>query len=178
MQRVCLGELQQGANNRNFSLSVYRYLKIIAGKTAALFEASFYGGAMVSDDSKNDAAHYAKIGHYLGMIFQLMDDCIDYESTAQSAKKPVRSDYEQGVVTLPLIFSLQSSSELRQLAQSGVHKEEITAGVTREKGVFRTREVSSKYYEKALSTLRRLNAPEGKKQRLEAILNKACGIAG
>ena len=43
MSRVCLGELNQHINNGNFDLSVYRYLKIIAGKTAALFEASFYG---------------------------------------------------------------------------------------------------------------------------------------
>lgn len=178
MQRVCLGELQQDANNRNFALSVFRYLKIIAGKTAALFEASFYGGALVSDDAKEEASHYAKIGHYLGMIFQLTDDCIDYESSAESAKKPVRSDYEQGVVTLPLILSFQSSGELRQMAESGAAKEEIGAGVKRENGVSRTRQVSLKYYDKAMDALRRLNAPEGKKQRLTAILNKACGIVG
>ena len=34
--------MNQHINNDNFDLSVYRYLKIIAGKTAALFEASFY----------------------------------------------------------------------------------------------------------------------------------------
>ena len=39
MSRVCLGELNQHINNGNFELSTYRYLKIIAGKTAALFEA-------------------------------------------------------------------------------------------------------------------------------------------
>ena len=36
--RLCLGELNQHINNGNYSLSVLQYLKIIAGKTASLFE--------------------------------------------------------------------------------------------------------------------------------------------
>ena len=48
MSKVCLGELNQHINNGNFDLSVYRYLKIIAGKTAALFEAFFHAGAVLS----------------------------------------------------------------------------------------------------------------------------------
>ena len=46
ISRVCFGELYQYMNNGNFDLSVYKYLKIISGKTAALFEASFLAGAL------------------------------------------------------------------------------------------------------------------------------------
>ena len=33
-----------------------------------------------------EAKPYASIGWYLGMIFQLADDCMDYEATKEQAK--------------------------------------------------------------------------------------------
>ena len=104
--RICMGELRQEINNGNLDLSVYRYLSIIKGKTAALFEASFHGGAMLSTKDEKKLRMYRKAGNDVGMIFQLMDDCIDYEMEEAEAKKNVRSDYEEGVVTLPLIHAM------------------------------------------------------------------------
>ena len=47
MMRICLGELRQNMNNRNLELTTAQYYQIISGKTAALFEASFFGGFTV-----------------------------------------------------------------------------------------------------------------------------------
>ena len=49
MGRVCLGELNQHINNGNIDLTVHQYLKIISGKTASLFEASFFTGAALAE---------------------------------------------------------------------------------------------------------------------------------
>jgi heptaprenyl diphosphate synthase len=114
MSRICLGELNQHLNNGNLDLSVYRYLKIISGKTAALFEASFYAGAVLCTDDRRSLAHYRRLGRYVGMIFQLTDDRIDFEADESAAKKPVQSDYEQGVITLPLIYALQNKPALKR----------------------------------------------------------------
>lgn len=94
--RICLGELGQHLNNGNLELTAYRYLKIIGGKTAALFEAAFYAGALFFTEEERLIRRYARLGRQIGMIFQLTDDCIDFESDEATAKKPVRSDYEQG----------------------------------------------------------------------------------
>ena len=59
--RVCLGELNQHINNRNLNLSIYRYLKIISGKTAALFEASFLAGAIFSGCKEEETKKYIDI---------------------------------------------------------------------------------------------------------------------
>jgi heptaprenyl diphosphate synthase len=70
--RVCLGELNQHINNGNINLSIYQYLKIISGKTAALFEASFFAGAIFAGVSEKETKSYRQLGYYIGMIFQLL----------------------------------------------------------------------------------------------------------
>ena len=75
--RICLGELGQHLNNGNLELTAYRYLKIIGGKTAALFEAAFYAGALFFTEEERLIRRYARLGRQIGMIFQLTDDCIE-----------------------------------------------------------------------------------------------------
>ncbi len=174
MGRVCLGELKQGINNKNFELSVYRYLDIISGKTAALFEAAFYAGAMLCENSKNEAELYSRLGHYVGMIFQLTDDCIDYESSQKDAKKPVLSDFEQGVITLPLIYTLKKNPKIKRLAKADkLTKSEATEAIFEAGGVKYTRTISKRYYDKAQSIINRLGADSDKKSQLVAILDRA-----
>ena len=174
MSRICLGELKQSQNNKNLDLSVFNYLKIISGKTAALFEASFYAGAILCEEAKAEIGKYVKLGHYIGMIFQLTDDCIDFEAPQQLAKKPVQSDFEQGVITLPLIYAFQQRSGFKEKARtSEVSRNEINAMVFETGGLSYTRLVSKKYYEKSIRIIQNLNAAEAKKEKLKSILDKA-----
>lgn len=174
MSRICLGELKQSQNNNNLDLTVFNYLKIISGKTAALFESSFYAGAILCEEAKNEISHYVHLGHYIGMIFQLTDDCIDFEAPQHLAKKPVQSDFEQGVITLPLIYAFQKRNAFREKARaSEVSRAEINTAVFETGGLSYTRMVSKKYYDKALNIIQNLNAAEGKKERLKSILDKA-----
>ena len=174
MSKVCLGELNQHINNGNFDLSVYRYLKIIAGKTAALFEASFYGGAVLSVKEEAKVKQYAKLGKYIGMIFQLTDDCMDFETTEQVAKKPVKSDYEQSVITLPLIHAFRERADFKKQAKAGrVSREDIDMVVEKTGGLVYTRFVAKKYYNKSLRIIDEMELSQEKKEKLLSILNKA-----
>jgi heptaprenyl diphosphate synthase len=145
VSRICLGELNQHINNYNLDLSVYRYLKIISGKTAALFEASFFAGAVLSkkDMEKNELNKYKELGRYIGMIFQLTDDCMDFEKTEDEAKKPVQSDYEQGVITLPLIYTLKNMAGFKERAANhDVTRADINDSVMKSGGLDYTHIVS------------------------------------
>ncbi len=174
MGKVCLGELSQHIHSGDNRLSVYRYLKIIAGKTAALFEAAFHGGALLAGDDDHAIKRYAKLGKYVGMIFQLTDDCMDYEATEETAKKPVRSDYDQNVVTLPLIHAFRRVDGLREKSSAGpVTFEEIGEAVRASGGLIYTRMVAKKYRDKALAALDSLELTDAKRERLLDILNKA-----
>ena len=178
MSRICLGELLEWQNNRNYGLSVRAYLRIISGKTAALFEAAFYTGAVICPEAgdERERRRYRRLGHCIGMIFQLTDDCIDYEAEASLAKKPVRSDFEQGTVTLPLIAAMQSGALSVAEAAAGSLSREEAGRVVREAGGLRfTRAISRRYYDKAENLIASLRASAEKKARLRELLGKAYG---
>lgn len=171
LQKICVGELVQSINHRNFNLSGISYLRIISGKTAALFEGSFLTGAMLSRTGRPLAKKFAEIGWRLGMIFQLMDDCLDYESTAERAKKPVLSDFEQGVVTLPLIVAMKNLPEMQKRAFAGnITKDEVRQSVESMGGLVFTRRLSRLYYEQASRLIDEIETVGRKKQRLEQLL--------
>lgn len=171
--RVCLGELRQNVNNGNLDITEYEYLKIIYGKTAALFEASFYAGAVFSGCDKSEFNVYKRLGRHIGMIFQLIDDCMDYETTVNVAKKPVQSDFEHNVITLPLIYALSGNKELKSRAKHGkLTKSELNSAVSEAGGLLYTRKVAKKYFGKALKEIELLNCSEKKKSDLTALLGK------
>ncbi len=188
MARVCFGELDQHMNNANFDLTVYRYLKIISGKTAALFEAAFHAGAVLSGGDEADIVRYKRLGRYAGMIFQLIDDCMDFEATENIARKPVQSDFEQNVVTLPLIHALANKLDFREKVRahgqtanaageqpkvSEVTRNEINEAVSSTGGLIYTRMVAKKYYNKYIKTMNELQITAEKKKGLQAILDMA-----
>ena len=172
--RICVGELSEQINTENFDLSVYQYLKIIAGKTAALFEASFFAGAVLSGCDRSEYGAYKKLGHYLGMIFQLTDDCMDFEATESVAQKPVQSDFEKGVVTLPVIRALRMDPGLKErAARQEVTADEISTAVVSTGGLSFTRLVAKRYHGKYVKLLDRLVATEDKKRMLAEIADRA-----
>jgi heptaprenyl diphosphate synthase len=178
MGKVCLGELNQHINNLNLNLSVYQYLKIISGKTAALFEASFHAGSVFAGYSGEECRKYKLLGYYIGMIFQLTDDCIDFENTVETAKKPVQSDYEQGVITLPLIHAFKENKELKQKAQkTGITRSEINEAVANTGSLNYTHLVVKKYSNKAMKIIDGLSMTESKRHKLTTVLNKASRLS-
>jgi heptaprenyl diphosphate synthase len=177
VSRVCLGELNQHIHNGDFELSAYQYLKIIAGKTAALFEACFHGGAILAGCDEAAVRKFVRLGRYIGMIFQLTDDCMDYESTQQEAKKPVQADFGQNVITLPLIHAFRELDGLKDRAKSGnVSPEEINEAVRKSGGLSYTRLVAKRYYNKAMSIIDELELTRFKREMLLKLLSKSYRI--
>jgi heptaprenyl diphosphate synthase len=174
IQRVCIGELEQYQNNRNFGLSMLSYLRIIRGKTATLFEAAFRAGAYCAGADETLWQKYAKLGRFVGMIFQLSDDCIDYEFSADRAKKPVVKDFEEGVVTLPLIAALaKEPSAINKIATFLGNPEKLVNFVKKNGGTDYTRTISGKYFMKAEKIIDELSGTPEKIQLLKDILKLA-----
>ena len=180
VQSIALGELRQNLNNRNFRLKAFRYLTIIDGKTAALFEASYHVGALAANADRKTQKLYRKLGRYTGIIFQLTDDCIDYENSKESALKPVQSDFENGVVTLPLIHTFEKQPELIEKAEKNLlTKEEVFKDVEKNQGVLYTHKTAETYYKKALAIMDEIGISGDSKAILQGLLNKAyVGLKG
>lgn len=174
VEQICMGELRQHINNGNINISFYRYFSIISGKTAALFEAAFYGGAILVEKENEVLSNYRKLGKYLGMIFQLMDDCIDFEIDEAIAKKNVQSDYEQGVITLPLIYTFHKDEDIKNKAKDGLlDRKELNKAVQKAGGLDFTKMISKKYYNKFIKTMSLIDLSDEKKYQLKGILDKA-----
>jgi heptaprenyl diphosphate synthase len=107
----------------------------------------------------------------------MSDDCIDFENDRDKAKKPVQSDFEQGVVTLPLINAFIKIPEFKDKAKSGkVTRNDINEAVSKSGGIQFTRKVSKMYYDKSMAIIGGLDITDDKKAKLKAILARASGI--
>jgi geranylgeranyl pyrophosphate synthase len=94
-----------------------QYERVVAGKTAALFEASTKTPCYLVDSDPEVTEAFGEYGRCLGFAFQIADDCLDYEGTSEALGKAAVADLKDGKVTLPVIFGLQKAGEHSALAQ-------------------------------------------------------------
>ena len=175
MTEVLLGEVRQNRNNGNTRLTEREYFKIIRGKTAALFEACFYAGFMLSDEADGCLEVYQQLGNNIGLIFQLADDCADYESTRAASRKPVLSDYSLGVVTLPLIYALKKDPTLVIKINADLAPEALREHIRAAGGLRYTHGKIDALYNKTRTLINSLDIGDEKRALLTALLNKASG---
>lgn len=109
--QIAEGEVQQLTNARNPDLSEQQYRDVIQAKTAILFEAAAETAAILSSVNKQQQQALKNYGAHLGMTFQLVDDLLDYDGDTEAMGKNVGDDLAEGKMTLPLIHTLNNSSE-------------------------------------------------------------------
>ena len=172
---ICLGEIRELGNTGNLGLTEREYFRIISGKTAALFQASFHAGFLLSDEPPEAGDAYIETGKQLGILFQLADDCLDFVASEKRAKKPVLTDCRRGVVTLPLIYALQADKTLRSKIGKGLSEQELKAAVMAAGGIEYTQSKIRECRSKAKKLLSSLGS-ESKKTMLELLLDKAAAL--
>ena len=112
LESICAGELRQMLSRDGGALpSVDAYRQRTYAKTASLFALCAEAGPILAaqDQPAVDNAH--QFGRLLGEAFQITDDVLDIMGTSESLGKPIGSDLQQGLVTLPIITYSQSFPE-------------------------------------------------------------------
>ena len=106
-----------------------RYLEMIEGKTAVMFQVCSELGALLSGADEDTIDCMREWGLNVGLCFQLMDDLIDVVSDTATLGKPAGSDVAQGKRTLMVIHALdQPESEAQSALLKALGKgEEATA---------------------------------------------------
>ncbi|OFE11625.1 octaprenyl diphosphate synthase [Pseudohongiella acticola] len=107
---IAEGEVLQLLNKHRTDTSEADYMRVIRDKTAVLFEAAAYCGAIVAGAPTETQQALKAAGMHLGMAFQLVDDVLDYDGDASEMGKNIGDDLAEGKPTLPLIHALQQSS--------------------------------------------------------------------
>ncbi|MEM8821996.1 MAG: polyprenyl synthetase family protein [Pseudomonadota bacterium] len=103
---IAEGEVLQLTAARNLATTEETYLRVVRGKTAALFEAACEVGGVVADVSDEQIAAVAQFGDALGVAFQMVDDWLDYGGAGDGIGKNLGDDFREGKLTLPVIRAI------------------------------------------------------------------------
>ena len=166
---MCRGELEQIAAAYDYNQNIRQYFYRIKRKTSLLITLSCQAGAIAANADPQVVKVLGRYGHNIGMAFQITDDVLDYIADEKALGKPVGSDIQQGVVTLPLIYILNRGSEMDRsrllaiLYNKSFTREDICniAEIIETGGALSfSLRIANKYVEKALQQLELL--PENK----------------
>ncbi|MBI2958398.1 MAG: polyprenyl synthetase family protein [Chloroflexi bacterium] len=86
------------------------YLKMIAGKTAALIACSLEMGALLATDDHLRVAGFREVGRNLGMAFQIRDDMLGIWGSEQETGKPMGSDLRRRKKSFPVVYALDRTA--------------------------------------------------------------------
>lgn len=91
------------------------YLKSIhRRKTGALIIASLQLGGVAGGATGKHLECLHQYGKCIGLAFQIVDDCLDVESTAEQLGKKTRKDSELGKLTYPGLLGLEQSHQMAE----------------------------------------------------------------
>jgi len=107
---IAEGEVLQLSRVHDASTSEADYLDVIRSKTAMLFEASSHSAAALAQATKEQSEALRRYGDHLGIAFQLIDDCLDYQGDSATMGKNLGDDLAEGKPTLPLIYCMREGS--------------------------------------------------------------------
>ena len=130
IMKISEGELTQYTYRYTDSFDLDKYIEIIAGKTAALFSMSLFAGAYEAGASAVVQQDLVRLGYCIGMMFQIIDDCLDYHGDSAVLGKNTVNDIKQGYITLPMFFALKNdeSGRLHELVfNSKISNEDVAA---------------------------------------------------
>ncbi len=107
---IAEGEVLQLTAAQDLATDEAIYLQVIRGKTAALFSAATEAGAVIAGAPEAQVQALHIYGDALGIAFQMADDLLDYEGSAQSIGKNTGDDFRERKMTLPVIKALAKAN--------------------------------------------------------------------
>jgi octaprenyl-diphosphate synthase len=125
LEAICASQIDDVALRGAFPGDHDSYLRVVRGKTAALFAAACASGALLSDAAPEVVGALKRYGDRLGVAFQMADDMVDF---SPSSGKPVGLDIRQRVLSLPLIYAAEDRSvgaEVRRLLAGSLGDREV-----------------------------------------------------
>ena len=104
--KISEGEFLQLSNEQNINIKIEEYINIISLKTAELFGAAMKVPAILTNKSPKLIKQLNTLGVNYGIIFQIIDDNLDYFGGKETGKF-IGQDFLEGKVTLPIILLLK-----------------------------------------------------------------------
>ncbi|MBK1635467.1 polyprenyl synthetase family protein [Rhodovulum adriaticum] len=100
---IAEGEVLQLTAARDLSTTEDIYLKVVRGKTAALFAAATEVGGVIAGMPEEQQRALHTYGDALGVSFQIVDDLLDVSGDTAKTGKNIGDDFRERKLTLPII---------------------------------------------------------------------------
>ncbi|ORU01454.1 Heptaprenyl diphosphate synthase component II [Anaerovibrio sp. JC8] len=153
------GELIQNKEIYKASCDTEEYYERIAMKTANFLAISCQLGGHVMGLPEAEVKALYDYGYSVGMAFQLTDDLLDLTGDSKTIGKPAGNDILQGIITLPAIRALETSSD----------RDELLNIVT-------DRNMNTENLERAIEIVRASGGIDFTKKKVEEYLDRARNV--
>jgi geranylgeranyl pyrophosphate synthase/thiamine phosphate synthase YjbQ (UPF0047 family) len=125
VETICLAQIDDVRLRGTYPGDRDQYLRVVRGKTAALFAAACQAGAQLGGASPETADRVRCFGELLGIGFQMADDLLDY---SDRSGKPSGLDIRQRAISLPLIYAAdhpEFGARVRELLDGQLDEETV-----------------------------------------------------
>ncbi len=120
---IAEGEVLQLSAAQDLRTDEGIYMKVIRGKTAALFSAATEVGGVIAGAPEEQVKALFTYGDALGIAFQIVDDLLDYGGTSSVIGKNTGDDFRERKLTMPVIKAVaQASAEERDFWRRVIEK--------------------------------------------------------
>ncbi|MDW4550578.1 polyprenyl synthetase family protein [Defluviimonas sp. D31] len=107
---IAEGEVLQLSAAQDLRTDEAIYMKVIRGKTAALFSAATEVGGVIAGAPEEQVRALFTYGDALGIAFQIVDDLLDYGGSTATIGKNVGDDFRERKLTLPVIKAVAKAT--------------------------------------------------------------------
>lgn len=116
------GQMADILSERSGSLDAHQLEFIQANKTAALIACSLIFGARLARVDQNTTDMISRLGHHIGIAFQLIDDLLDATRDSETLGKPAGIDAVNDTGNAIHLFGIEGTRE-RAAQQTGMAHE-------------------------------------------------------
>lgn len=121
--QLCEGQFLDMANEARAQVTPAQYLRMIAGKTAALMRcATEIGGRIGAPDHAHTYAALAEFGEALGIAFQIRDDLLGIWADTAELGKTAAGDLRRKKMSLPVIHALASAEPAERITLLAIYQ--------------------------------------------------------
>jgi len=155
------------------SVEVDEYLEMITRKTGALVYAACASGAAIGGAEEAQLSLLGEFGRNVGLAFQMYDDLLGIWGDSSSTGKPAGDDIRSRKKTLPILYGVETSKQVRTLWEQSPRNEsqiQIMVQALEEAGAESyVLDLANSYTQLALSCLQQAQPLQPYADQLEAL---------
>ncbi|CAN5830894.1 polyprenyl synthetase family protein [soil metagenome] len=177
-REVCEGQQLDMDYEKQSSISLADYIRMIELKTSVLLAASLQLGAILGGASEGNRLHLYEFGRNLGIAFQVQDDYLDAFGDPEKFGKDVGGDIRQNKKTFLLIHALEAANAEQKKTLLQLMEENPADKVQRVLEIFKACnadewawQLKQQYMDKAMEHLEAVAVVSARKKPLMELAN-------